>query len=252
MPNTIQNVHFLEHFHTGIYFGEQVRELREKCGMSQQELADRINKLCKSKLKRNTISNYERGKSFPDRQKLMAIVHILDTTSDALLGLGSKDKYKSPSKMIYRNVIEESKTEDLTTVFSLADQGITPLLREVKYILAKEHDCYAQNYNDTSYIQSLPSIKVPYKRVEPQLRAFQISVSVQSDSYLCKVGPGDIVIAEKVNSPVQNELAFHLVTWKNYGLKILRYFELVQLFEAKDIGEVWNPIAILKYYPLAN
>lgn len=252
MSSTIQNVHFLEQFHTGIYFGEQVRELREKCGMSQQELADRINKLCKSKLKRNTISNYERGKSFPDRQKLMAIVHILDTTSDTLLGLCSKDTFRSPSKMIYRNVIENSKTESLASVFSLTDKGTSPLICDIKYIVAKEQDFYAQNYNNISYIQSLPSIRVPYKRVEPQLRAFQLSVSVQCDSYLCKLRPGDIVIAEKVNSPVQNELTFHLVTWKNYGLKILRYFELVQLFEASDIGEIWNPIAILKYYPLAN
>lgn len=53
-------------------FGDKLKELRERKGMSQKELADRL------KLRQGTISHYEQGKTEPDFERLGIIANIFD------------------------------------------------------------------------------------------------------------------------------------------------------------------------------
>lgn len=60
--------------------GNRIRELRQKAGLSQDELAK------KAYVARQTISNWENNKTLPDVESLKLLTVALDTTADDLLG----------------------------------------------------------------------------------------------------------------------------------------------------------------------
>ena len=60
-------------------FGEKVRELRKKCGMTQAELAK------KAGLGLKTITNYESGSTYPQNREVYAtLAEILGCEADYL------------------------------------------------------------------------------------------------------------------------------------------------------------------------
>lgn len=61
-------------------FGEKLRELREKRGLSQKELADKIG------THKNAISNYESGKRVPPADILQNMASFFYVSVDYLLG----------------------------------------------------------------------------------------------------------------------------------------------------------------------
>lgn len=232
-------------------FGEKIRELREKRGLSQQELANSINRLCNTHLKRNTISNYERNKSFPDYCKLTAIVSILDTSSDNLLGLASKRQHtrqtsSSRNRETYTNSIEEPTGKgnlDSATIGS----GYSPIFRKVKYVLANEHNTYSKNCKKPDYIENLPSFSIPYTG-HHTIRAFQLPAIPFPALPHNKLKGGDIVIGEQVSyAETDPSIPYYLVVWKDVGLKVLRYHELIQFIELPDLVEIWQSGALINY-----
>lgn len=58
----------------------RVRELREKCNITQEELADRLG------VEPPAVSKWERGLAFPRTDKLVAMADIFDCTVDYILG----------------------------------------------------------------------------------------------------------------------------------------------------------------------
>ena len=73
-------------------FGKRLREIREKRGLSQVQLAKMIAKIgviqyCKSE----AIGRYERGDRFPSAYKLRDICVALNVSADYLLGLSDKE-----------------------------------------------------------------------------------------------------------------------------------------------------------------
>lgn len=63
------------------YFGEKLRELRLREGMTQHQLADKIG------LVGGTISAYEQGKKYPSLEILIKICVLFNVSSDYMLGL---------------------------------------------------------------------------------------------------------------------------------------------------------------------
>ena len=61
-------------------FSEKLFELRKKSGLSQEELADKIN------VSRQTISKWEMNQSSPEMDKLMALSEIFNISIDELVG----------------------------------------------------------------------------------------------------------------------------------------------------------------------
>ncbi|MCM3272600.1 helix-turn-helix domain-containing protein [Paenibacillus elgii] len=68
-------------------FGEILKDLREKRGMSQPDLADKLG------VTRVSISNYENGKASPSYEGLLKIADIFNVTTDYLLGRKEADKH---------------------------------------------------------------------------------------------------------------------------------------------------------------
>ena len=59
---------------------ENIRELRKSKGLSQEELAIKLNVV------RQTVSKWERGLSVPDAEMLLSLGEVFDTPVSALLG----------------------------------------------------------------------------------------------------------------------------------------------------------------------
>jgi len=60
--------------------GENIRAMREKRGLSQSELAEKIG------LQKQNVSAFERGVKIPSLEKMVAIADALRCTTDGLLG----------------------------------------------------------------------------------------------------------------------------------------------------------------------
>lgn len=71
-------------------FNNRLYQLRKQKGLSQEELANRLN------VSRQTVSKWEVGDSTPDMEKLIAISDLFDVSLDKLV-MGKEDEEKPPS-----------------------------------------------------------------------------------------------------------------------------------------------------------
>lgn len=66
------------------YFGSKLKAVRKSKGMTQLELAKRLN------IAKGSISAYEQGVTYPSVDVLIKICGILDVSSDYLLGISDE------------------------------------------------------------------------------------------------------------------------------------------------------------------
>ena len=79
-------------------FGERLATLRKERGMSQEDLAEKL------QLTRQTISNWETGASTPDISFLVSLAEVFEVSVDSLLGRSAshqKEKAKDPFLAIF-------------------------------------------------------------------------------------------------------------------------------------------------------
>lgn len=62
-------------------FGEYFKNIRKQCGLSQQEVADKL------QIKQSSVSDWENDVSRPDYEKLIALAELYDVTLYELLGI---------------------------------------------------------------------------------------------------------------------------------------------------------------------
>lgn len=62
-------------------FGENFKNIRKQCGLSQQEVADKF------QIKKSSVSDWENDVSRPDYEKLIALSELYDVTLYELLGI---------------------------------------------------------------------------------------------------------------------------------------------------------------------
>jgi len=91
-------------------FNNRLYELRKQKGLSQEELAHRLN------VSRQTISKWEVGESTPDMEKLVAISDLFEVSLDELVK-GEEPEPTGASEQIvrsefYSDVKEHVLTED--------------------------------------------------------------------------------------------------------------------------------------------
>lgn len=61
--------------------GENFKNIRKQCGLSQQEVADKL------QIKQSSVSDWENDVSRPDYEKLIALAELYDVTLYELLGI---------------------------------------------------------------------------------------------------------------------------------------------------------------------
>ncbi|MGG4499138.1 helix-turn-helix domain-containing protein [Brevibacillus reuszeri] len=104
--------------------GKRIREMREKRGFTQEQLADYLN------MQPPNISNYERGKSTPPIMKLEQIASILGTTTDYLLGKTNNPWPVDESLMNAAALLYQWADEAIEYFFKLFD-GEYPFFRKM-------------------------------------------------------------------------------------------------------------------------
>lgn len=60
-------------------FGQRLLQYRRQAGMSQEELAEKV------EVSRQTLSKWETGQSYPDAEKMMAVCNMLSISPNELL-----------------------------------------------------------------------------------------------------------------------------------------------------------------------
>ena len=65
--------------------GEKLQQLRKRAGLSQEQLAVRID------VSRQAVSKWELGESLPDTENVIKLCDLFDVTADALLRNGAAD-----------------------------------------------------------------------------------------------------------------------------------------------------------------
>lgn len=95
-------------------FGERLLSLLQKQGITQKQLADRVNTT------EATLSRYVNGEREPKADMLANIATALNTTSDYLLGIEKKD-YDFPKieRLIARNASKMSDKERRALITAL-------------------------------------------------------------------------------------------------------------------------------------
>ena len=65
-------------------FGENFKNIRKQCGLSQQEVAAKL------QIKQSSVSDWENDVSRPDYEKLIALSELYDVTLYELLGIDER------------------------------------------------------------------------------------------------------------------------------------------------------------------
>lgn len=100
-------------------FGQRLKELRQKKGLTQAELAEA------SGMSRRMIVHYESYVKMPPTNKIKKIAEAMGVSSDDLIGIQkSSSKNKKEPELSYKlmkklKVVEELPTRDQNTIFSL-------------------------------------------------------------------------------------------------------------------------------------
>lgn len=217
---------------------KNIKYLRKKHGISQQELADQFN------LPRTTLGDYERGKTEPNINTLILFAQRFELSLDDIIrkDLSHQDYeiIKSKDLRVLAISVDENKEGNIELVDTKAEAG------------------YLESFSDPEYIRELPKIGFPNIPMGT-FRGFEIS----GDSML-PIEPGSIIIAEYLENfrDIKNDKTYIIVS-KNEGLVYKRIKELKdenqlllisdnEFYKAypidmNEIAEIWQYYAHLSF-----
>jgi transcriptional regulator with XRE-family HTH domain len=208
-------------------FGSNIRFLREQAGLTQLQLADKLN------VSRVLITGYEQERVLPPLPVVVRLSDIFKIDLDTLVrGNLGKDALKkdSPKKFV--------KSKDILAI-TVDKQG----KENVELVNQKASAGYLSGYQDSAYISELPKLYLPSLSKNKTYRAFEIT----GDSML-PVRPKSIVVCEyleDVGSVANGETC--VVISRNEGIVYKRVFNLLvksnQLLLVSDNTQ-YKPYAI--------
>ena len=100
--------------------GKKIKQYREKCGLTQEELAERVD------VSQNFISAVERGISFPNPEKLVLIIEEVGVTADQIFEDVIRNSYQPRAVLLYDKIKDLPLTEQrriLAVVDVLIDEA---------------------------------------------------------------------------------------------------------------------------------
>lgn len=101
-------------------FAKRMRELRERTGRTQEEIADMLN------IRRQTYNSYEQGNIMPKTENIIKISKILHTTPNYLLGW-EEEQMKEKNNSFMGGVIRRLREENKLTLTEVAAEFNIPL-----------------------------------------------------------------------------------------------------------------------------
>jgi len=108
-------------------FGEKVQRLRQRAGLSQDALADRL------QVSRQAISRWERDETMPEPEKIVVLADLFGVTTDYLLRKQEKEAPRSASgRKSGRDMLERlgylAKTRGYLLGWGLVAWGVLDLV----------------------------------------------------------------------------------------------------------------------------
>ena len=114
-------------------FGEKLQKLRQKAGMSQDALAERLD------VSRQAVSRWERDETMPETDKVVALADLFGVTTDYLLRQGAEEEPQAaqpaasaPHKDSGRDILERlgylAKTKGYLLGWVLIGWGVLDLV----------------------------------------------------------------------------------------------------------------------------
>ncbi len=165
------------------FFGKNIKKIRGVKGLSQQAFADLFD------LKRGTLGAYEEGRSEPKIDTLIKIANHFSIAIDDLL----------TAELTVNQLLQFN--DDLT----LSPEGMErEVFAQIPCITTKLVEDYLEYYDNQSFINDLPKIKLPLN-IEKEFRAYTVS-NLEMTSHDKGLYPKDVVIAEKVPTNVIKKL----------------------------------------------
>ncbi len=167
--------------------------LRKRKKISQQELADAMG------LPRTTLGDYERGKTEPSLNTLIALAEYFQVSVDELIR----------SDLSHQD-LEILRNKDLRVLAISVDREQNG---NIELVNSKAEAGYLQSFGDPEYIRDLPKIYFP-NIPDGTYRGFEI----KGDSML-PVEPGSIIICTYVEqlSHIKNDRTYVIIS-KSEGL----------------------------------
>ena len=107
--------------------GARIHRLRLENDMSQEELADAINKKLGTSINRSSISKYERNVSYPEIEKIVVLADMFNVSVDYLLGrthIRRHDWYLKLPKEV-QEFVDEKNVHYLEIASYFQRKGIT-------------------------------------------------------------------------------------------------------------------------------
>lgn len=204
-----------------MYLQQNIKTLRKNCGLSQQELADRLN------IPRSSLSDYERGHTQVGLDTLVKISQIFDTTIDDLIKSNLQQRQleilKTPTLKILAISVDADNKSHIDLVETKAAAG------------------YLSEYSNPEYIKELPKILLP-NIPDGTYRAFEIT----GDSML-PITSGSIIICNYIESLqyVKNDKTYIIIT-KSEGVvykRVKKDLDNNMLILISD-NDFYNPIPL--------
>lgn len=158
------------------YLGENLKYLRKINGLTQEELANKLN------IKRSAVGAYEEGRATPKISVLQQLASIFNLSIDHLVGQSFKET--GLSKLGNNVDVHGQNLRIITAVVNKANKEYITL------VPGKASAGYTKGFGDPEYIEKLPMFNFPLPELsqERTYRIFQISGDsmepIKSGSYI--------------------------------------------------------------------
>jgi transcriptional regulator with XRE-family HTH domain len=220
---------------------ENIKFLRKKAGLTQEQFSNHIN------IKRSLLGAYEEGRADPRLSNLLSMAKYFNIPVDDLIS-------RELSKLNKDELSKTKRHEVKVLTVSVDSTG----KENIEWVPVKAAAGYTSGFGDEEFIESLPKFSLPYLSKNRTYRAFEIS----GDSML-PVESGSIVVGAYLSEPseIKNGKTYVLVT-KNEGIVYKRLFldnengDKVYLvsdnhlyapyyLDMEEVMEVWEAVNII-------
>jgi len=232
-----------------MYFANNVKALRKRLGLTQDELAKHLN------TKRSTISGYENNVAGPSIQMLIALSDYFKISTDNLLRVDlSIQSNKQLEELLsgYDTYIRGTQLRVLATTINEKNT------ENIEVVTEKARAGYKSGYADPEFISELPTFHLPFLSKDKKYRTFQISgdsmLPVPDKAYVTgefvqdwnfiKSGEPCIILT------IDDGIVFKIVEnniEKNRTLKLISFNELYEPYNVhvSEVKEIWKFVNII-------
>lgn len=201
--------------------GKNIRDLRLRCGLSQEQLAERLF------VTRQTISNYENGRTRPDVEQILCLAETFGTDANSVL-------YGPPQDVRKKSfILTAAVALGLTAVLWL---GYMVLSRQAFTVQAKTYNVLPSFALEHCY---LPIALTVSGWTLVQLLSLAIAIKPPKSAYVCRIGDAlmvcmlltvvicGLLIMDACCIRILPDLLRQLFSWATYYMDKLIYAYLL-------------------------